>query len=116
MKIYSVQTYAGISFNSNKIIKNGQKLVPLSQFNGPVLKLTKKEINEIEKLRNAIADLELEKVRLDEYFHSIAARNTKSDYFNVSFESLDYQISVLQNKINAIKKNRYCIQLANMKK
>lgn len=86
------------------------KLMPLSEYKGPILKLTKADKAKITKLQKelAISDIELAKLN-DLYIKNL--RVPKQRYYLESLiQKLEAKIEEIQNLIKEIKINRLNIQ------
>lgn len=102
---------------SNTTFQAGKKLVPISDYKGPILKLTKKEQAEIADLLSKRSQLsfDLDNVR------KILKKNTKTitrewqHLSNVDF-SLQSEIERIDRIIKEIKLNRLNIQKAKLAK
>ena len=106
MRINLLSNSTNPYFQAKSIIINGQKLIPKSEYNGPILKLTKNDMRKISNLRASIANLELERLRLEEYYDAKFIGINKRDFFTEAFENIDYQIDILKDKIELIKASR----------
>lgn len=115
MFINSVQNFTP-SFQSNSIIINGKKYIPLSEYKGPKLKLTSKEQSKINVLRQNITNLELEHLKLAESYQNNEDLMFKRDCQDNAFLILRSKIETLKNEIKKITTNRYKIQLEKMAK
>jgi len=100
-----------VNFQSRSVIINGKKLTPLSEYKGPVLKLTKAEEKKVAELREKLTDAEVKYFKLAGiYSHNIEAMN-KRDYKDNLFFDLRIRIENLKNEIEEIKQQRYKKQL-----
>ena len=84
------------------------KLIPLSQYKGKILKLTEEDKLEIKALETKIANLTLERCKLDDYFNAKDSVSASSyHYWDSSKYALEREIEILQAKILEIKKKRF---------
>ncbi len=92
-------------------------LVPMSDFKGPVLKLTKKEKERIAKLEQAILDNEHELYLMSRY-RDLKQNWTEKDQYVYSFGGLGYELNIkrLKSEIQRIKLNRINKQRENATK
>lgn len=92
--------------------KSTRKLVPISEYKGPILRLTKSDKFEINRLKNEIIKLELEHFDLSKYIacakHISRGVQDKLDFIGICIQSLNEQIqniktSRLQKQIIALQ-------------
>lgn len=98
------------------VIVNGKKLKPLSEYQGPVLKLTKKEKTEIAKLETQIAQLRCDLYDVEKKRGTGRIPWAKEDFFIKLKDDIYYKIEKLQNIITEIKTNRLNKQKAKLDK
>lgn len=83
----------------------GRNLKPISEYQGPILKLTSKEKTQIAQMEARIAEYELEIEKLN----SLSQKShviSSIDYYNDKIGYLDYWIDKLRNEIRNIKISR----------
>ena len=97
---------------SKAIVVNGKKLVPLSKWEKPILKLTAEEEQKISSLRERIAEIALKRMNLEKYYGNNAVTIDRRDCYDNAFMKLDWECDMLLNQIEEIQKNRYAIQMA----
>lgn len=83
-----------------------RNLKPLSDFNGPVLKLTKEDIKKIEILRRVLANYELQAFKIR------SCMNPKNNerlryYYNDQLVHISMKIEEVKKQIKYIKVERY---------
>ena len=102
-----------ISFSTPQTSFTAKKLIPLSQYKGPVLKLTKTDKEKIAVLENSIAALEIELYSISKYQRKKISEKQKflSDSAQMH---LDARIRLLRQEIQDIKMNRLNKQRANL--
>ena len=104
----------------NLSVMNGgttfRALKPLSEYKGPILKLTKADKEKIAKYEKQIAQLDIEMMKLNDYAQSrgtgvnhvknFTVEEYGSNYFADQLFSLDAKIDSLKKMIKQIKMNR----------
>ena len=93
------------------------KLVPLKEYKGPILKLTKKDKSEIDALlkKRAMLDLELSKLR--DFIHRTPAQTeSMAHYQDRAWYELENAIAIIDDMIKTIKTNRMKKQIAKQNK
>lgn len=102
------------SFQAKPVIINGKKYIPLSEHQGPILKLTKQDKEKIKALQSQIANYEIELVSLREFYSYSHSGSGSQDAYNDKAKSLEYRIGKLKKDIENIKTIRYKKQLAKL--
>ena len=102
-----------ISFSAPQTTFTAKKLVPLSQYKGPVLKLTKGDKEKIAALEDSIASLEIELYKLSKYQRKKISEKQKFMSDSAQMH-LDAEISLLRQEIQDIKMNRLNKQRAKL--
>ena len=80
--------------------------IPLSEYKGPILKLTKKEKELIAHYTHEKSLIELEMMRLSSVYGNYKIHNADSDWYEDKMGSLVLQRDKLADLINEIKINR----------
>ena len=91
----SVNSY-GLNFNGAK------RLIPLSKYKGPILKLTEADKVEIAKCRQQIADLELDLNKL-ELLERRSTSSRETFYYFDKIQQYLFAIDELKSRIENIK-------------
>ena len=99
MRIYSLN-----------ISQNFKGLVPISEYKGPVLKLTQAEKSEIQSLESEIAKLTLEKDQILDYSKTVNSSPAFHHKLMSSVNILDREIEYYQDLIKEIKEKRIAKQ------
>ena len=86
--------------------QNFRGLIPLSEYKGPILKLTKKEKELIAHYTQEKSLIELEIMRLRSVYDNYKIHNVDSDWYEDKMGSLVLQRDHLADLINEIKVNR----------
>ena len=86
--------------------QNFRGLIPLSEYKGPILKLTKKEKELIAHYTHEKSLIELEIMRLRSVNDNYKIHNVDSDWYEDKMGSLVLQRDRLADLINEIKVNR----------
>ena len=86
--------------------QNFRGLIPLSEYKGPILKLTKKEKELIAHYAHEKSLIELEIMRLRSVYDNYKIHNVDSDWYEDKMGSLVLQRGHLADLINEIKVNR----------
>lgn len=92
-----------------------RKLVPIKDFNGPILKLTKTDKAKISKLKNEIASYDTELAKLQNITQSCGYDSIKTDYYSGLIDKIEAKISEIALAIKEIKLTRFQIQKAKAK-
>jgi len=93
------------------------KMVPLKEFTGPILKLTKKDKAEIDALLKKRAMLDLELVKLRDFIHRTPAKTYSMEHYqDRAWYDLENAIAVIDDMIKTIKTNRMKKQIAKQNK
>ena len=93
------------------------KLVPLKEYKGPILKLTKKDKAEIDELLKKRAMLELELSKLRDYFVRTPANTESMAHFqDRAWYDVEKAIEIIDEMIKTIKTNRMKKQIAKQNK
>ena len=114
----------------NLSVMNGgttfRALKPLSEYKGPILKLTKADKEKIAKYEKQIAQLDIEMMKLNDYAQSrgtgvnhvknFTVEEYGSNYFTDQLFSLSAKIDSLKKMIKQIKMNRLEKQNAKLAK
>ncbi len=101
--------------NSNYVVTKGLK--PISEYKGPILKLTAKEKSEIAIIESKISELEVELIKLDKSWKNIKKpSDNQQDYYSDKFYSINTWIESLRKSIKEIKMQRLEKQKAALKK
>ena len=79
---------------------------PVSEYKGPILKLTQKDKEEIAKCQKAIASLECDVYDIDKRLCQSSLTSGQKEYFYQKLIHLDYHIERLKDAIRDIKINR----------
>lgn len=91
------------------------RLVPLKDFKGPILKLTKKDKEQISQIEAHIQQYEQELIKLESCWN--AARNTrKEDSYDAKIKKLESFVAEARMLIENIKINRLNKQKAKLAK
>ncbi len=85
-------------------------MVPVTDYKGPVLKLTENDIEKINKLQNSISQLEFEIYGINKLLEYKRLTPNELNYYYNKLDILDYQIRSLKESIKQIKVNRLNIQ------
>ena len=98
-------------YSNQNFTANPKKLIPLSEFKGPILKLTKEEAESIKSMEEEIGKLILEKDSILSYL-SRAKNSSVALFHKFSTQEhiIDTRIKFLREKIREIKINRITIQ------
>ena len=102
--------------SSPQVSMLGRNLKPLSEYSGPILKLTASEKSQISKMESKIAEYELEIEKLARLNRGITRVSSEKAYYNNKMYYLTGWIDDLRNAIREIKINRLNIQKSQMKK
>ena len=86
--------------------QNFRGLIPLSEYKGPILKLTKKEKELIAHYTQKKSLIELEIMKLRSVYDNYKIHNIDSDWYEDKMGSLILQRDYLADLINEIKVNR----------
>ena len=84
------------------ITPDGRRLIPKSEYKGPVLKLTEKDKNKIDHFQKEIAKYELEAIKLSEIL-SRKMSTYERDYYSGIALHIENIISSLKDEIRKIK-------------
>ncbi len=91
--------------NSNYVVTKGLK--PISEYKGPILKLTKKEKSQISIIESKISELEIELIKLDKTWKNIKKpSDIQQDYYSYKIYSINNWIESLRKSIKEIKMKR----------
>ncbi len=90
-------------------------LVPVKNYKGPILKLTKAEQKLITDYQKAITQTECELYKLERAYQKKKISEKDSNYFNDVHYYLSGKIENLKNKIREIKINRLNLQKGELK-
>lgn len=85
-------------------------MVPIKDYNGPVLKLTEDDIEKINKLQNSISQLEFEIYGINKLFENKKLTSGELNFYYNKLAILEYQIKSLKDSIRQIKIDRLNIQ------
>ena len=94
----------------------GRNLKPLSEYKGPILKLTDSEKSQISSMERKISEYELELEKLSRLNKGITRVSSEKAYYNSKMEYLIGWIEDLRKSIREIKINRLNIQKSQMNK
>ena len=100
-------------FSSSPMFKG---LIPKSQYKGTILKLTSDEKSKIAKYQQEIGKLELEHMKLADFYAKNEYNDAAQDYYANQMQHLEYAISILKDMILEIKINRLNKQKAKANK
>ena len=81
-------------------------LVPIKNYNGQILKLTKEDKDKINSLQKSISQLEIELYRLEKYFSNKHLSTQISNYYADKFDNINFKIENLREMIKEIKISR----------
>jgi len=104
MKINYLST---TNFSANRIPKLGKKLIPLSDYKGPFLKLTPEDNKLISDIKVEITQLEMDRIGLYNFINSHKLTFAQKDRYLTKLNMLDEAIDSAILKIEAIKKARF---------
>ncbi len=79
---------------------------PISEYKGPILKLTQKDKEEIAKCQKSIASLECDVYDINKKLCQSGLTFGQKEYFYQKLMHLDYHIGILKDAIRDIKINR----------
>ena len=96
-----------INITSVGLNMNGRNLRPLSEYQGPILKLTTAEKSRIAKLEETISDLRFEIHALEKKIIKPRMRTMQENFYYGQIEHLESWISSLKKEIKQIKINRF---------
>ena len=108
-----------ISMNVNSFDRQTftAKLVPLKEYKGPILKLTKKDKAEIDELLKKRAMLDLELSKLKDYVARTPAQTEAMAHFqDRAWYDVEKAIEIVDEMIKTIKTNRMKKQIAKQNK
>lgn len=94
-----------ISPSTNANFK-AKKLIPLKDYNGPVLKLTKSEKAKISVMQQQIMDADYELAKMYELFKQNIHNSGRCNFYESVVQRLQFQIERLKSEIQSIKSNR----------
>ena len=94
-------------------IFNSRRLVPRSQYKGPILRLTKKEQCLISAMEKEINDCQADLVKINN-LHQNAKTESQRYSYNAIWIDLTIRIDILKKNIKDIKQNRLKIQKERM--
>lgn len=98
----------------NPISTNFKAKVPLSEYKGPVLKLTKPDLKKIEKLKNIRYEYEMELISIDNLLAKKKISNAQFQFLMNKKSKIEALISEIVSKIKEIKINRLNIQKSKL--
>ena len=81
-------------------------LIPKSQYNGIILKLTKQEKSKIAEYEKEIANLELEHIKLADFYAKNEHNNSIQEYCSQKMVKLEHFMATLKDMIREIKTSR----------
>ena len=81
-------------------------LVPIKNYSGPILKLTKEDKDKINILQKSISQLEIELYKLKNYFGYKQMSTQTSNYYADKFDNINFKIENLREMIKEIKISR----------
>ena len=87
-----------------------QGYIPLKQYKGPVLKLTKDEEAKISALQENINNYEIELYRLTKLYDGKKLSTNQANYYLNKVETINAHINELKQLIREIKINRLNMQ------
>lgn len=93
-----------------------RNLIPRSQYNGPVLKLTKADNKKIESLQKKKAGFELELESLKKYAERIKITTQESMRLNHKIFDMERNIRIVEDMIKEIKQSRLSKQIKKLAK
>lgn len=99
----------------NQSFTTFQALVPLSEYKGPILKLTKSDKAKIKELSNTKASLELDLYNIENILKEKKLAS-ELNWYNNLYDSILYKIEYLNEQIKQIKIDRKNQQLNALKK
>ena len=62
------------------LIPAGKNLIPKAEYQGPILKLTKKEKTQIKQLKEKITELEIEQIKIHNFIENQKNNAIQCDY------------------------------------
>lgn len=96
-----------LNFTGNPIVVNGRKLIPAKDYNGTILKLTKKDKEIIDLLKEEISKLEYEHYTLSKKIMYLRPKSHKKYIYDLELRNIEEQIDSLRSEIIEIKKARF---------
>lgn len=99
-----------LQVNSCNISFQGRNLKPLSEYKGPILKLTQNEKEQIKSMEFQIAGYELELEKLKMKSSSVKRISSEKTYYNDKIWDITRLIEELRQAIKDIKIKRLNIQ------
>lgn len=100
------------SFYTAPKIQFGGK-IPMKNYKGPILQLTKDETEKIAKIQDNISQLEIERYKILQFFEGKHISYQQYDYYANTLNLLEYRIEQARELIREIKVNRFTIQKNN---
>lgn len=93
-----------------------QKLIPASEYKGPILKLTKNDKKKIDALNHKIGEFELELHKLEALLSRLKAYTKERLFYEWKIDNISGYISDIKDQIYAIKLARIAKQRAREEK
>lgn len=105
-----------ITFNSNQYNINFGALVPKKDYAGPILKLTKKEQEQIDTFQRKISEFELEHEKIENLRQKEKRLSSAFFYYCEVLDDIMYNIKTCKNEIAKIKTERLAKQKEKLAK
>lgn len=99
--------------NSNIQFK---RMIPLKNYEGPVLKLTQAETKKVQALQESVNQTEIELYNLHKKYSGKRLPSAQFQFYSSTWDFLEYRIEMLKEMIREIKVNRFAIQKQASKK
>lgn len=103
------------AFGAKINIIKGRKLIPASEFKGPILELTNADKKAIAELQKQKTNYEVEHYKLTSYITNQKISKSLKDYYYGILFDIETNIGSIERQIKEIKKARYQQQLQNAK-
>ena len=103
----NINKVSNINFCAKPIIVNGKKLVPLSEFQGPILKLTKADEKKIEILRAQLNALENDYGAILRYINVRRNINHMKNHYAKKLAEISKKKEAILSEIENVKIARY---------
>ena len=99
-------------YNTN-FQSNNRKLIPASEYKGPVLELTHDDMKQIEALQKEIKENEITSYKLESCLLKAKTENLIR-YYREKLGEIDFNTNILKDKIRQIKIDRFQKQLKKL--